>query len=54
MADNIDIISKKAAFTALEAAIKMHILRAEELAAEAQKLNDEINENIIQDTEVIK
>lgn len=42
MAENTDLIAKRAAYAALEAAIKLHIVRAEELAAEAQKLNDEI------------
>lgn len=42
MIENTDIISKRAAIAGLTAAIKMHIERAETLAAEVQKLTDEI------------
>lgn len=51
MTEDTDLISKKAAYTALEAAIRMHVLRAEELAAEAQKLQAEIEDYVPLETE---
>lgn len=44
MIENTDLISKKAAYAGIAAAITMHIERAEKLAAEASYLKAEIEE----------
>lgn len=44
MTESTDLIAKRAAYAALEAAIKLHIERAEHLASEAQSLRTEIDD----------
>jgi cell division protein FtsB len=44
MTESVDLISKRAAYAALSAAITLHVERAEKLAAEAQALGAEISE----------
>lgn len=44
MAENTDLIAKRAAYAAVEAAITLHIERAEKLAVEGRALQAEIAE----------
>ena len=42
MTESTDLIAKRAAYAALEAAITLHVERSEKLAVEALMLRDEI------------